>query len=142
MISTSHFHPMIVHFPIALVAFGFIADVASLLFKKEACLSKTGFYLLLLGTLSALAAVFTGTFFTSEMSGAAGDMKDTHEMFAWITVGILLVTCTIRLIMLNIKPEKSWVKWSTLILYGLAAISVSITGFYGGTLVYSYMMPL
>jgi uncharacterized membrane protein len=142
MISTSHFHPMIVHFPIALVAFGFIADVASLLFKKEPCLSKTGFYLLLIGTLSALAAVATGTFFTAEMSGTAGEVKDTHELFAWITVGILLVTSIIRLVMLNKKPETSWVKWSTLILYGLAAISVSITGFYGGTLVYTYMMPL
>ncbi len=49
MISLSHLHPMLVHFPIALIVLGFIADFASLIFKKEACLSKTGFYLLIAG---------------------------------------------------------------------------------------------
>ena len=45
MFNTSHLHPLLVHFPIALVMFGFLAEAASLLFKKEAWLSKAGFYL-------------------------------------------------------------------------------------------------
>ena len=102
MISTDHFHPMLVHFPIALVAFGFLADCASLFFKKEACLSKLGFYLLILGTLTAATALFSGVLFTSEMTGAAGGIKETHEMFAWITLGILLVTSALR-IFLQVK---------------------------------------
>jgi len=132
MFTTAHFHPMLVHFPIALVVFGFIADCATLYFKKEACLSKLGFYLLLAGTLMAALALTTGAFFTEEMSGAAGAIKDTHEDFAWITLGLLILTSILRIILQ--KKENTRLKWTSFTLYGLAAVSVSITGYYGGTL--------
>jgi uncharacterized membrane protein len=142
MISTSHFHPMLVHFPIALVAFGFLAELVWVFYKKEVCLSKFGFYLLLFGTLSAIAAWFTGNFFTAEMSGSAGEIKETHELFAWLTLGSLILALGLR-IMLKVKnAEESNLKWLAFALYGLAAIFVSITGFFGGTLVYNYMMPI
>lgn len=142
MISTSHFHPMLVHFPIALVVFGFLADFISLLYKKEACLSKTGFYLLIIGTLSAIAAWLTGILFTSEMSGSAGEIKETHELFAWITVGTLVAASLLRVFLNTRKEENKSLKWTAFVLYALATVSVGITGFFGGTLVYSYMMPL
>jgi uncharacterized membrane protein len=142
MIDTSHFHPMLVHFPIALVVFGFLADLASMFFKKEACLSRLGFYLLILGTLSALIAWFTGIFFTTEMSGSAGEIKDTHELFAWITLGTLIVASLFRILLQTRYRDNANMKWVAFALYALAAVFVSITGFYGGTLVYNYMMPL
>lgn len=142
MISVSHLHPMLVHFPIALVVFGFIAEFASLIFRKEVNLSKLSFYLLIAGTLTAVAALFTGAFFTSEMTGSAGQIQETHEMFAWITLGLLVVVSILRFILKISDKEKGSLKWVAFVLYGLAAISVSITGFYGGTLVYNYMMPL
>ena len=142
MLSLSHLHPMLVHFPIALIVVGFIVDVASILFKKEACLSTLGFYLLILGTLAALTALLTGALFTDEMSGAAGTVKDTHELFAWITVGNLVVLSVFRILLKAQNKENTNLKWIAFALYGLAALSVSITGFYGGTLVYNYMMPI
>ena len=142
MIPLTHIHPMLVHFPIALIAIGFLADIASLFFKKEPCLSKTSLYLLVLGTLSAIAALTAGLLFTAEMSGAAGEVREMHELFAWITVGILLVTSALRIFMQIKKNEQTKLKWFVLALYCLAAISVSITGSLGGTLVYNYMMPL
>jgi len=142
MISISHLHPMLVHFPIALVVFGFIAEIAALYFKKEIYLSRMGFLLLIFGTLSALMAWLTGNFFTSEMAGAAGEIKDTHELFALITLGALLVTSVLRIVSQSKSPEKIGLKRIALFTYGLAAISVSITGFYGGALVYNYMMSL
>lgn len=142
MISSSHFHPMLVHFPIALVAFGFLADLAWVFYKKEACLSKLGFYLLVFGTLSAIAAWLTGTLFTAEMSGSAGDVKETHELFAWLSLGTLFVTSALRIFLQVQNKENSNLKWLAFTLYGLSAIFVSVTGFFGGTLVYNYMMPL
>ncbi len=133
---------MLVHFPIALVVFGFFAASAALIFKKEAYLSKVGFYLLITGTLSAIIALLTGFFFTSEMEGAGAEIQETHELFAWITVGILIVTSLLRIFLMVKKREDSNLKWIAFVLYGFATISVSITGFYGGTLVYNYMMPL
>jgi uncharacterized membrane protein len=142
MFSASHLHPMLVHFPIALIVFGFLADISSFFFKKEVCLSKFGFYLLIFGTLASLSALLTGVLFTSEMSGAAGEVKGTHELFAWITVGILIALSVFRTFLKVKDKEETELKWIAFALYGLAAISVSITGFYGGTLVYNYMMPL
>lgn len=142
MFNTSHIHPMLVHFPIALVAFGFLADAVSLFYKKEACLSKTGFYLLVIGTLAAIVTWLSGFIFTSDMSGAAGTMRETHELFASITVGLLLITSVFRIILQVKNVQTPGLKWIAFALYGLAAICVTITGFYGGTLVYSYMMPL
>jgi len=133
---------MLVHFPIALVVFGFLAELAALYFKKEIYLSRMGFILLIFGTLSAIMAWLTGNFFTADMAGSAGEIKETHELFAMITLGILLLTSVLRILLETKKSESSGLKWFALVFYGLAAISVSITGFYGGTLVYNYMMAL
>jgi len=141
MFTTTHLHPMLVHFPIALVAIGFLADLISLFIKKELCFPKMSFNLLLLGTLSAIAAVLSGVFFTSEMSGTAGEVQETHELFAFITLSLLVITSFLRIIQLR-KPENNNLKWSAFILYALATIAVSITGFFGGNLVYNFMMPL
>jgi len=141
MFATSHFHPMLVHFPIALIAIGFLADLISLFVKKELCFPKISFYLLILGTLSALAAVSSGIFFTSEMSGTAGEVRETHELLAFVTLGLLVITSFLRILQLR-KPEKGSLKWLSFIFYAIAAIAVSATGFFGGNLVYNYMMPL
>jgi uncharacterized membrane protein len=142
MFDTSHLHPMLVHFPIALVIVGFFAEAVSLFFKKEACLSKAGFYLLVTGTLAATVTWLSGFIFTSDMSGAAGTIRETHELFALITVILLLITSVLRIILLIKNIESIGIRWIAFALYGLAAICVAITGLYGGTLVYNYMMPL
>lgn len=142
MISTTDLHPMLVHFPIALVLFGFIAEFASLYFKKEIYLSTLGFYLLITGTVMALITLLSGVFFTAEMTGAADQVKESHETFAWITLCILLATSALRIFLKIRKAENPNIKWLALALFGLAAISVGITGYFGGTLVYNFMMPL
>lgn len=142
MISITHLHPMLVHFPIALILIGFIADLISFFYKKEAGLSMVGFYLLIIGTLSALIALLSGALFTAEMTGAAGEVKETHELFAWITV-INLVLYSAYRIYLKVKGRETIIlNRLSFAWYGLAAVFVAITGFYGGTLVYNYMMPL
>jgi len=142
MFSSSHLHPMLVHFPIALIAIGFLAELAFLFFKKEICLTKTGYYLLIVGTLAACATWLSGGLFTSEMSGDSGRIRDIHELFATITVGLSLATAALRTFMLLWKNENPSLKVLAFVLYALAALFVSITGFYGGSLVYNYMMPL
>jgi len=142
MFTTSHLHPMLLHFPIALVIFGFLAEIAFLFFKKEVSLSKMGYYLLIAGTLAAIVAWLTGNFFTTEMDGAAGKMRETHELFATITLVLLLLTSVFRTTLLIMKNENSLFRLLAFFLYALAAISVSITGYLGGSLVYNYMLGL
>jgi len=142
MFTTSHLHPMLVHFPIALVMIGFLAELAFLFFKKEVSLSKMGYYLLIVGTLAAIAAWLTGNFFTAEMDGAAGKAREAHELFATITLVLLLATSVLRTTLLVLKNENSALKALSLLLYALAAVSVSITGYLGGSLVYNFMLGL
>lgn len=142
MFTTSHFHPMLVHFPIALIAVGFLAELVFLFYKKEICLTKTGFYLLILGTLAAIVTWLSGVLFTGEMEGAAGQVKDTHELFATITVCLAIIASAVRIYVQVKKVDKPGLKKLSFILYALAAVGVFVTGFFGGTLVYNYMMPL
>jgi uncharacterized membrane protein len=142
MFSTSHLHPMLVHFPIALVVFGFLAELTFLFLKHEVRISKMGYYLLIVGTLTALLAWLTGNFFTSPMDGAAGKMKETHELFATITLILLLVTSILRTTLLMMKTENPIIKTVSFILYAFAAVAVSVTGYLGGSLVYNYMLGL
>jgi uncharacterized membrane protein len=141
MIETSHFHPMMVHFPIALVTFGYLAELGSIFIKKDLSLSKISLYLLVFGTLSAIIAYLTGQIFTADMSGAAEGVRSWHETFAGITLGLLLITTAFRSYFCY-KGDCAKLKWFTFTLYSVATLTVSITGYLGGTLVYNYMMPL
>jgi uncharacterized membrane protein len=142
MIDTTHFHPIIVHFPVALITIGFLAIAMSLIFKRFHYLAKTADFLMVVGTFAVVAAYFTGEFFTSEMQGAAGEVKEKHEIFAIITMVVMLAATVIRLYSNYIKKDETKFKWLVFCLYGIAMITVSITGYLGGTLVYNYMMPL
>lgn len=133
---------MLVHFPIALIAFGFIAVFITVLFRKKHYLPKTGYYLLLAGTAMALIALLSGVLFTSDLQGSAASVQEQHETFAWITLILCIGTSIIWSFLKYRNQESTNMKWVVLVMYSLAAISVSITGFLGGTLVYNYMMPI
>lgn len=136
--NTAHLHPMLIHFPIALVIFGFLAEILGLSFKNEVWLSKTGFFLLVFGTGSALLAAFTGLFFTREVSGLAIEVEERHELFAWITVVLLFATTSLRVYIEETKQER--LRWLMLFLYGVSVVSVIATGLLGGTLVHKYLL--
>ena len=97
MFTLSHVHPMLVHFPIALVASGFLLELIYLFRKKEVCFTKAGYYLLILGTLAAIITWLSGMLFTAEMEGAAGQVRETHELMATITVILLVIVCILLL---------------------------------------------
>ena len=150
MFDTSHLHPMIVHFPIALITVGFLADFFSLfLSKKEPALSKIGFYLMILGTLGTIAAVITGEFFTGHKIGETAHfigkpalILESHELFAKITMIIMILVSIFRIVLVLLKKENSAIKYFIIFLIAIAAATVSYTGFLGGNLVYNFMIGL
>ena len=143
MFNTAHFHPMIVHFPIALILVGFLADAAFLFFKKEVCLSKTGLYLMVLGTLGAGAAVLSGNLFTIEPTeGSIVEIFERHETLALVTLLIMTIGTLIRVGAIVFKKDKPIYHWLVFGLYFLGAACVGVTGFLGGTMVMDYMMGL
>jgi uncharacterized membrane protein len=143
MFTTVHLHPMIVHFPIALITVGFLAEVLSLFLKSEKCLSRTGFYLLILGSLSAIAAWSTGQLFTAEPTqGAIAGIFEKHETGALITVLLMIIGSAFRIFLIVKKKEGTTLKWIAFGLYCLAFAAVTFTGFMGGIMVYDFMMAL
>jgi len=134
---------MIVHFPIALIIVGFVAEVVSLFFRNEKCLSKTGFYLLVLGAVSSIAAWASGQLFTTEPAqGAILEVFEKHETGAFITMLLMIVAATFRIYLLYTKKEETPLKWLAFSLYLLGVLAVSFTGFMGGTMVFNFMMAL
>ncbi len=143
MFNTDHIHPMIVHFPVALIIVGFFADVVSLFFKKEKCLSKTGFYLMVLGALAAIAAWVTGQLFTDEPTqGEIVKVFEKHETGALITMILMVVGASFRIWLVAQKKDETSLKWIPFGFYFLAFLAVSFTGYMGGNMVYNFMIGL
>jgi uncharacterized membrane protein len=143
MFNTSDFHPMIVHFPIALIITGFLADVVFLFFRSEKCLSRTGFYLMVLGALAAIAAWTTGQLFTNEPAqGEILSVFEKHETGAIITMILMIIGAGLRIYLVRSKKEDTSLKWVVFIIYLLAVGTVSFTGLMGGTMVYKYMLSI
>lgn len=142
MFETSHLHPLIVHFPIALLIVGFVADTIYLFYKKEACLPKIGFYLMLAGTLGAIAAVLSGNFFTEDLSGSVEVIRERHETFANITMYLMIVTSTIRIFLVRNGTAASKAGLGVYILYLIGVILVGYTGMLGGTMVFNFMIGI
>jgi uncharacterized membrane protein len=134
---------MIVHFPIALITIGFVADVFSLFFREEKWLSKSALFLMVTGTLAAVAAWSTGQLFTTEpQQGAIVEVFEKHETGALLTMIIMLIGSAFRLWLVAKKREESNLKWVSFGLYFIGFCAVTFTGYMGGTMVYNYMMAL
>jgi uncharacterized membrane protein len=134
---------MIVHFPIALITVGFIAEVVSLFFKREKCLSRTGFYLMILGSLAAIAGWASGHLFTeAPTQGEILKVFSSHETGALITMILILAGTVFRIWLVIKKKEETQLKWIAFGFYLLAFAAVTFTGYMGGTMVYNFMIGL
>jgi uncharacterized membrane protein len=142
MIETAHIHPMIVHFPIALIIAGFFADTLYLFFKKEEWLHKTGFFLMILGTLAVMFSALAGLLFTSAPTeGDIVHMYKLHVTGAVTTLIIMSLVSALR-IYFFIKQKEDRFRWTIYCLYLAGTAAVSFTGFIGGTMVYTYLIGI
>ena len=137
MIDVTYLHPMIVHFPIALLIAGFGFDVAGLFVNRDA-FTKAGFYLLLLGAAGTIAALLSGEA-AGEGVAEQGPLKialERHETAATVTVWLAATTASLRVLLVLLRKYKGYFKAGVIGLYFAAVIAVGLTGHYGGKLVY------
>lgn len=140
---TTVFHPSLIHFPIAFLLAAFVLDFISLTYNRMPCLGTAAFYLLILGLLGGAVALITGYFFTSEMDGEAGLARDRHELFAIITVIVVIITAIFRtFIFIKKKDDQKNLRWAAQGLLFASAVLVSITGFLGGGIVWNYLIGI
>jgi len=138
MISATHLHAMIIHFPIALLMAGFLSEIIALFVKKE-FFSNTAFYLLLLGAMGATVAYITGSYAGEGIE--EGPLKipmELHQQAATFTLVLAIITALFRIVIFYFKYNRKWVIWTGIILFTALAGSVARTGYLGGQLVYSH----
>ncbi|MEG1607158.1 MAG: DUF2231 domain-containing protein [Mucinivorans sp.] len=147
--SSSMFHPLLVHFPIALLLVGFIFVTIAIFGRLKCkntcavtesanpcCIERAGYWLLVLGTLGAIASVLSGLFFTTAMDGMMGQKRDIHQLFAVMTMSVSIISAAVLTYHTYGKKKSCGVFWIGYILYAVVAVLVSITGHLGGMMVY------
>jgi uncharacterized membrane protein len=139
MFELSHIHPMIVHFPIALLIVGFLTDLVGLITKRE-FFSNAGFYLLILGTLGVIAAYISGEYAGDGVSesGSLGKALEIHESAAWLTLWLMIGTALVRIASVVFKKYKGVLKIVAIVLFFAGVLSIARTGYYGGELVFKH----
>ncbi len=132
-------HPMIVHFPIALLIVGFLADLTGLLTKRE-FFSQAGFFMLILGALGIIAAYLSGENAGDGITeaGALKQALETHEGAATLTIWIVSIAALFRIALVVFKKYKGALKLISLTLFFIGVLAIARTGYYGGELVYKH----
>ncbi len=139
MFGITHLHPMIVHFPIALLIIGFLFDLSGAFFNKD-FFSKAGFYLLILGTAGVIAAYFSGNIAGDGVSevGALKQALENHEAAAELSLWLMVIASVVRIGIVLLKKYSGIFKWTAIILFFAGILSIARTGFYGGELVFKH----
>ncbi len=135
----THIHPMLVHFPIALLMVGFLSETIGLITKKE-FFSTAGFYLLLLGATGVGASYLSGQNAGAGITevGALKLALETHEGAAELTLWLAIVAAVVRIAIVLFKKYSGLYRVAAYVLFFCAVLSVARTGFYGGELVYKH----
>ena len=138
MISATHLHAMLVHFPIALLIVGFLSEIISFFYKKE-LFSQTAFFLLVLGTLGTIGAYFAGKSAGDGMDeGSLGAAMELHEQAASIALWLNILTALLYLGRHIFKLNKAWIRVVGFILFLLLIGAIGRTGYLGGQLVFKH----
>jgi len=128
-------HPMIVHFPIALLITSVLFDAASRLLRRDS-LRDGALWLLLLGLISGMAATVAGFWAeeTTERAGIAETLMEMHESLAIATLAIFSLLFIWRLFLRNQFTRQTLAIYLMVATVGVGTLSA--TGYYGGDLVY------
>lgn len=139
MFEPTHLHAMIIHFPIALVMVGFLAEIVGIISKKE-FFGKAAFYLLILGTIGVISAYISGQYAGDGIveTGALKNALETHEDAAALSLWLMVGASLVRIAFVLFKKYQVILKWISFVLFLLGVLSVARTGYYGGNLVYKH----
>ncbi|MBY0529620.1 MAG: hypothetical protein K2P51_05455 [Rhabdochlamydiaceae bacterium] len=142
-------HPMLVHFPIALLFTGSFIRIAALFTKKKKTYSfllPASWMILGLGVIAAWAAIIAGEIARDIVAQTLENIQvlNKHDDHAYYTAYAftLAVLCDVSRAFLvkQFKKKNLWIKrgiaCAIWIFYLFGAYNLVLTGYYGGTLVY------
>lgn len=124
-------HPMLIPFPLAFLAGGFLFDLAGVALSRTG-MWLVGYYLTITGVGAALLAAVPGfiDYFFTVPPKSSGKERATRHMLAMLSVVALFAVAWILRDGSDVAPGSA-----TLVLEGLGAVLLGIGGWMGGTLV-------
>lgn len=130
-------HPMLVHFPIALLFASVLFDLFFFYTGREE-FKKGGFWLLIFGWVAGLAATLSGAWSEDivEKAGVPKAAIERHESFAMATLAFFAGLMLVRVWVRNRWSSRDRCLYTGMAMIGLALLAT--TGFWGGDLVYRY----
>lgn len=138
MISETHLHAMLIHFPIALIMAGFLSQGISI-FSRNVFFKQAAAYLLLLGALGAGAAYLSGHAAGEGIEeGPLESPMELHENAALFTLVLSIAAALFMSGLYFLKYQKPWATLTGFVLVVALAGSVAYTGYLGGQLVYAH----
>lgn len=129
----SHIHPIIVHFPIALIIVATCYDLFLIITKRKVS-PKQGFWLWAVAFLSAWIAIGTGP---EDDARGNTNVFHYHETLADVATIISFIVVAVRVFFMYKK--KDFLKFSLVvycILSLLCTVSILSVGYFGGKMVY------
>lgn len=122
------FHPLVIHFPIALFIFGALLEVLGRI-KKNDLLQKASGWNLLAGALMTLVTVPTGFVIFFKAGYAWQGIVLTHAILAGVSTVLMLTTAIWK-----VRKNPTSVFYSIMLV--VSTIAVGATGHFGGQLIY------
>ena len=132
---TTHLHPILVHFPIAIVTIGLIYDLVTA-FRHRSLPPLKGLWLWIVAALGAWLSVATGP---EDDARGNTDFLEIHSTLANVTAWVVTLIVLSRLFMIY-KGRRELVKFPLIVylVFSIAACGLVLgTGYYGGKMVYS-----
>ena len=130
-------HPMVVHFPIALLLAALGIEGLALIFRKQAW-HTVSFWNLVLGWMGAWVAVLTGrqAMAVAKHSPEIHQMMETHERTGYVVLTLVTAVLLWRIFSRDVLSNRSrWLAW---ILLGTASLGMVYGASLGGKMVFEY----
>lgn len=134
----SNIHPLIVHFPIALIIVVFALDFLGAVGRRQSLISAANI-LSIFAALAAVAAVATGLIAEESVwhTEDAHELIELHETIGFAVLGAALISLIFRPAIRK-KKSKSSLLWVAVLISLVAALLVGYEGYLGGEIVFRH----
>ena len=130
------FHPLVIHFPIALILVALLAEFLTVILGEESIYESTGRFCIVLGAIGAVFSAALG-WMAGEFANYPGELTVILFRHRWLGVGTAILTVITAI--LGSRKSRTGQPNAKKLYRGfliLNAIAVSLTGHLGATLIY------
>ena len=131
--SLDEIHPLIIHFPIALLSVGFLCDLLSYVLQNKS-LAHAGWWNFVFGVVSSVCALITGLITDlSSKPSLVGEPFPVHENHASLQIFVVCIFLALMIWRINLRGSLPANSRNAVIYLGVLGVAVAIL-FYGSHL--------